>query len=68
VETSGSRTRLNLMGAINLTALDKTVIREYDKINSHNIARFFIAIREHTRYSKNSTSFLTARATIAANR
>lgn len=46
VETSGSRTRLNLMGAINLTALDKTVIREYDKINSHNIARFFIAIRE----------------------
>lgn len=46
VETSGSRSRLNLMGAINLTALDKTVIREYDKINSHNIARFFIAIRE----------------------
>lgn len=46
VETSGSRTRLNLMGAINLTALDKTVIREYDKINSHNIARFFIALRE----------------------
>ncbi len=46
VETSGSRTRLNLMGAINLNALDKTVIREYDTINSHNIARFFIAIRE----------------------
>lgn len=46
VETSGSRSRLNMMGAINLTALDKTVIREYDKINSHNIARFFIAIRE----------------------
>jgi transposase len=46
VETSGSRTRLNLMGAVNLAALDKTVIKEYDKINSHNIARFFIAIRE----------------------
>lgn len=46
VETSASRTRLNLMGAVNLSALDKTVIQEYDKINSHNIARFFIAISE----------------------
>jgi transposase len=46
VETTGSRTRLNLMGALNLNDIGKTVIREYDKINSHNIARFFIAIRE----------------------
>ena len=46
VETCGSCTRQNLMDAINLTVLDKTVIREYDKINSHNIARFFIALRE----------------------
>jgi transposase len=38
--------RLNLMGAINLTALDKTVIREYDKINSPISPGFFIAIRE----------------------
>lgn len=46
VKTSGSRTRLNIMGALNLSDISKTVIREYDKINSHNIARFFIAIRE----------------------
>lgn len=46
VETTGSRTRLNLMGALNLNDMGKTVIREYDKINSHNIARFFIALRE----------------------
>jgi transposase len=46
VETTGSRTRLNLMGALNLNDMGKTLIREYDKINSHNIARFFIAIRE----------------------
>lgn len=26
--------------------IGKTIIREYDKINSHNIVRFFIAIRE----------------------
>lgn len=46
VETTGSRTRLNLVGALNLNDMGKTVVREYDKINSHNIARFFIAIRE----------------------
>ena len=46
VETTGSRTRLNIMGALNLNDISRTVIREYDKINSHNIARFFIAVRE----------------------
>lgn len=46
VKTGGSRTRLNIMGALNLNDIGRTVIREYDKINSHNIARFFIAIRE----------------------
>ena len=46
VETTGSRTRMNLMGALNLNDIGKTVIREYDTINSENIARFFIAIRE----------------------
>ena len=46
VKTSGSRIRLNLMGALNLNDIGRTVIREYDTINSHNIARFFIAIRE----------------------
>lgn len=46
VETTGSRTRLNIMGALNLSDMGKTVIREYDKINNHNIARFFIAPRE----------------------
>lgn len=46
VETTGSRTRLNLMGALNLKDIGSTVIREYDTINSENIARFFIAIRE----------------------
>jgi len=46
VETSGSRTRLNLMGALNLNDIGNTVIREYDTINAENIARFFIAVRE----------------------
>lgn len=46
VETTGSRTRLNIMGALNLNDIGSTVVREYDSINSLNIARFFIAIRE----------------------
>lgn len=46
VETTGSRTRLNIMGALNLNDIGSTVIREYDSINSLSIAQFFIAIRE----------------------
>lgn len=46
VETTGSRTRLNIMGALNLNDIGSTVIREYDTLNSLNIGKFFIAIRE----------------------
>ncbi len=46
VKTTGSRTRLNLMGALNLADISKTVVREYDRIDSYHIAEFFIAIRE----------------------
>ncbi|CAM3353537.1 transposase (fragment) [Xenorhabdus nematophila AN6/1] len=46
VETTGSRTRLNLMGALNLQRLDETVIREYPTINAKNVVLFFGAIRE----------------------
>lgn len=46
VETTGSRTRLNIMGALNLNDIGSTVIREYDSITSLNIGQFFIAIRE----------------------
>lgn len=46
VETTGSRTRLNIMGALNLNDIGGTVVREYDTINSLNICQFFIAIRE----------------------
>ncbi|NHB98865.1 IS630 family transposase [Photorhabdus stackebrandtii] len=45
-KTTGSRTRLNLMGALNLAEISQTVVREYDRIDSYHIAEFFIAIRE----------------------
>lgn len=46
VKTTGSRTRLNIMGALNLNNIGSTVFREYDTIDSLNTCRFFTAIRE----------------------
>ncbi|PHM53515.1 transposase [Xenorhabdus hominickii] len=46
VETTGSRTRLNIMGALNLQWIEETIIREYPTINAKNVVLFFGAIRE----------------------
>ncbi|CAM3630352.1 transposase (fragment) [Xenorhabdus nematophila ATCC 19061] len=45
VETTGSRPRLNIMGALNLQRIEETVLREYPTMNSENIVLFFQAIR-----------------------
>ena len=47
VETTGSRTRLNIMGALNLHDIGSTIIRDYETINSESVVRFLGAIREH---------------------
>ncbi|MGJ0630389.1 transposase, partial [Xenorhabdus bovienii] len=41
VETTGSRTRLNIMGALNLQRIEETIIREYPTINAKNVVLFF---------------------------
>jgi transposase len=46
VETTGSRTRLNVLGALNLQRIEDTVIREYPTINARNIVLFFGEIRK----------------------
>lgn len=46
VETTGSRTRMNIIGALNINNIACTVVREYPQINSENICQFFIAIRQ----------------------
>lgn len=46
VETTGSRTRLNIIGTLNLNNIAATITREYPAINAENICRFFIVIRE----------------------
>ncbi|POE02266.1 IS630 family transposase [Pectobacterium odoriferum] len=46
VKTTGSRTRLNILGALNLSDIGNTVIHDDKTINDYNIARFFIEIRK----------------------
>ena len=46
VETTGSRTRLNIMGALNLKAPAQPLICEYKTINEYNVSRFFNEIRK----------------------
>ncbi|WP_434524134.1 IS630 family transposase [Photorhabdus asymbiotica] len=46
VKTTGSRTRLNLLGALNLNAIGRTVFQEYQTINDYNICCFFNEIRK----------------------
>ncbi len=45
VETTGSRTRINLMANLNLQCIEETIICEYPSINAENVA-YFGAIRE----------------------
>jgi transposase len=46
VLTTGSRTRLNIVGGIELTQLSKAVIRQYDTINSSAMCDYLGALRE----------------------
>ncbi len=46
VKTTGSRTRINAVGALNLNALSHPVICEYQTINEYNISLFFNEIRK----------------------
>lgn len=46
VKTTGSRTRLNIMGALNLKTPEYPLICEYKTINEYNVSRFFNEIRK----------------------
>ncbi len=46
VKTTGSRTRLNILGALNLNAIGHTVFQEYQTLNDYNICCFFNEIRK----------------------
>ena len=46
IETTGSRTRLNLTGALPLEDIGATVTETYDTINSESIVRFFWKLKK----------------------
>ena len=46
IETTGSRTRLNIIGALPLQNIDATVTEMYDTINSESIVRFFWKLKK----------------------
>lgn len=46
VKTTGSRTRLNILGALNLNDIGSPIIHDYKTINDYNVARFFNEIRK----------------------
>ncbi|EMK0756594.1 IS630 family transposase [Vibrio rumoiensis] len=46
IETTGSRTRLNFVGALNLADIAATVTESYETINSESIARFFWKLKK----------------------
>ncbi|HFG1882368.1 TPA: IS630 family transposase, partial [Vibrio cholerae] len=46
IETTGSRTRLNLIGALSLENIGATVTETYETINSESIVRFFWKLKK----------------------
>lgn len=46
VETTGSRTRMNIIGALCLNDIARIVTADYKQINARTICEFFIAIRQ----------------------
>ena len=53
IETTGSRTRLNIVGAIRLGYLDEAVIDRYDTVNGDSIIAFLNKVR--LQYSSSGT-------------
>ncbi len=50
IETTGSRTRVNLIGALSLKNISATITDTYETIDSENIVRFFWKLmNEHVR-------------------
>ena len=64
IETTGSRTRVNLIGALSLKNISATITDTYETIDSESIVRFFWKImNEHVRnnvYFPSKTAFTSA--------
>ena len=51
IETPGNRSRLNIIGALDLSDIGATIVSDYESINSENIVRFFRKLRENYPHS-----------------
>lgn len=47
IETTGSRTRLNLVGAVNLNSIGSALVKRFDKVNSETIQEFLTELRQN---------------------
>ncbi|HAT8068166.1 TPA: IS630 family transposase [Legionella pneumophila] len=52
VETTASRTRMNLIGVIKLNDLSSTIVRQYDTINAQSIIEYLHVIRSEYKSGK----------------
>jgi len=52
IETTGSRTRLNLVGAVDLQNIAATHVSRYEKVNSETIVNFFTELRSNEQSNK----------------
>lgn len=46
IETTGNRSRLNIIGTLNLSDIRATIVHDCESINSETIVRFFCKLRE----------------------
>ena len=67
IETTGSRTRLNIIGALDLNNIADAKVKCYDKVNSETIQQFFIELRQHDNSSKRIHLILDGAAYHRAN-
>jgi len=67
IETTGSRTRLNLIGAVDLNKIADAKVKRYDKVNSETIQQFFTELRQNDNSNKKIHLILDGAAYHRAN-
>jgi len=67
IETTGSRTRLNIIGAIDLNNIADAKVKRYDKVNSETIQQFFSELRQNENNNKRIHLILDGAAYHRAN-
>lgn len=55
VKTTGSRSRINLMGALNLNNIGSTIVQKYKTINTESVGEFLQYIRQNSQIPNDQT-------------